>query len=146
MRLKHRRRAFNNIVVRETICSHLSSKAHLVGWRCSPPHQFDWNCGEYQANEGLTHRQSHLRRAARAGLKEWHLHHTDFFSPMCFGYIYFSFAALGSLMVGFLVGEVADLRHSCEHRRTLTINEGGRERANRPNTAGHDGTPATLSH
>lgn len=55
---------------------------------------------------------------------------------------YFSFAGLGSVMVG----EAADLRHSCEHRRALTISEGGSEGANRPNTAGHDGTPVTCNH
>lgn len=60
--------------------------------------------------------------------------------------LYFSFATLGSLMVGFLVGEAADLRHSYEHRRAWTISEGGSEGANRPNTAGHDGTPVTLNH
>lgn len=49
-------------------------------------------------------------------------------------------------MVGFLVGETADLRHSCEHRHALTISEGGSEEANRPNTTGHNGTPATLDH
>lgn len=34
-----------------------------------------------------------------------------------------------------MLGEAADLRHSCEHRRALTISEGGSKGANRPNTA-----------
>lgn len=34
-----------------------------------------------------------------------------------------------------MLGEAADLRHSCEHRRALTISEGGSEGANRPNAA-----------
>lgn len=36
--------------------------------------------------------------------------------------------------------------YSCEQGCTLTINERGSKGANRPNSAGHNGTPATLNH
>lgn len=36
--------------------------------------------------------------------------------------------------------------YSFDQGSTLTINECGSKRANRPNSAGHNGTPATLNH
>lgn len=45
-----------------------------------------------------------------------------------------------------MLWEAAVLSRSCVRGCALTINEGGSKGANRPNSVGHNGTPATLNH
>lgn len=48
-------------------------------------------------------------------------------------------------ILGQMLWETVGRSCSCEQGCTLTINEYGSKGANRPNSAGHNGTPATFN-